>query len=123
MLIYLEASLCIECVTQSPTSSAVVVRQLRAGASPTFTLRDAFSLEYRLVQHLFQDHDVYEGVRAGSLSSAFPDSSITPTPLTGGPSGGPPGGTSGEGLAAPSPNGSISDQNPFQLQTPSISLM
>jgi enoyl-CoA hydratase/carnithine racemase len=48
----------------SPTSAAIVVRQLRLGAASTFRMKDSYALEYRLVQHLFQDLDVYEGVSA-----------------------------------------------------------
>ena len=44
------------------------MRQLRTTADPAFTLRQAFILEYRLSQRLFQTQDLYEGVRAGMLT-------------------------------------------------------
>jgi enoyl-CoA hydratase len=48
--------------TKSPTSLAVTLRQLRAGANLDFD--DAMRLEYRLVHRFVAGHDFREGVRA-----------------------------------------------------------
>jgi len=49
--------------SKSPTSLAVVFRQLRE-VGPPLSFRERMKLEFRLSQHFVQDHDFSEGVRA-----------------------------------------------------------
>ena len=48
--------------TKSPTSMAVALEQVRRGGSLSFA--DVMQMEYRVVSHIGDGHDFYEGVRA-----------------------------------------------------------
>ncbi|MDH3738679.1 MAG: enoyl-CoA hydratase/isomerase family protein [Alphaproteobacteria bacterium] len=49
--------------TKSPTSLKVSFRQLRTG--PTLErFEDAMTMEYRIADHFFRGHDLFEGIRA-----------------------------------------------------------
>ena len=50
-------------LSKSPTSLAVVFRQLRE-VGPPLSFRERMRLEFRLSQHFVQNHDFAEGVRA-----------------------------------------------------------
>lgn len=49
-------------LTKSPTSCKLTFRQLREGAKLDFN--DGMRMEYRIVCHIMQGHDFFEGVRA-----------------------------------------------------------
>lgn len=46
----------------SPTSLKITFKQLEHGAKMSF--KEVFTMEYRLSQRCFEDHDIYEGCRA-----------------------------------------------------------
>lgn len=59
--------MCLPCFSflKSPTSMKVTFRQLQMGKK--LKLADELQMEYRLSQRCLEDHDFYEGVRAGNI--------------------------------------------------------
>jgi enoyl-CoA hydratase len=49
-------------LSKSPTSQAIVLRQMEAGL--TLSFEEAMTLEFRVVSRICRGHDFYEGVRA-----------------------------------------------------------
>ncbi len=49
-------------LAKSPSSLKITLRQLEIGRG--FEIEEALSLEYRMVRHVLEAHDFYEGVRA-----------------------------------------------------------